>query len=546
MVNVLPSEILDYLEIIETGKERACKEQKQLAAYIRRIFETEELFIDYDKINKYLALQKYFEFELFTWEIFLTVFLLCTFKKNGQPRWSELLVLCGRGTGKNGFLAFLAFCVISPANDIPYYFADICANSEDQAKTSFDDIYNILEDPRNKKKLEKYFTWTKEEIVCKQTRSKLKFRTNNPKGKDGLRSGIVFFDEIHAYENWDNINVFTTGLGKKPHPRKVYFTTNGDVREGPLDKLIEKSGKILNGEIEDNGFLPFICKLDDKEEVYDFKNWVKANPSLPYLPSLVEEMKREYADYVLDPNTHTAFMTKRMNLPQGRKDTEVASWENILKTKAELPNLTGCDCVAGIDFTKTTDFMSAFLLFKQQDKYYGIQHSWFCLNSNDKHRIKIPLDEMVHRGILTIVSDVEISAHLVGDWLREQKQLYNVKKIAVDSYRYSILSRALQSAGFDANRKEVKMIRPSDIMQIQPTINSLFLSGRLAVGDDPLFRWACNNTKLVPAQNNNFKYEKIEAKSRKNDMFMAFVAAMTIENELQEVTDFEMPEIFVF
>lgn len=63
--------------------------------------------------------------------------------------------------------------------------------------------------------MKKNFYWNKEEIINLKTKSKIKFRTNNPKGKDGLRSGKVDFDEIHAYQNWENINVFTTGLGKK-------------------------------------------------------------------------------------------------------------------------------------------------------------------------------------------------------------------------------------------------------------------------------------------------------------------------------------------
>jgi phage terminase large subunit-like protein len=460
-------------------------------------------------------------------------------KARGLPRFSELFVLCGRGTGKNGFLAYLAFCMLSPANDIPYYFVDICANSEDQAKTSFDDLYNIMEDPRNTKKLSKFFHWTKEEIVCNKTRSKLKYRTNNPKGKDGLRSGAVFFDEIHAYENWENINVFTTGLGKKPHPRKVYVTTNGDIREGPLDQLIDKSKQILNGEIPDNGFLPFICKLDSEDEVHDPDNWEKANPSLPYLPTLQDEMKREYADYKLDPVINNAFMTKRMNIPQGRKDTEVASWENILKTNGELPDLTGKSCVLGIDFSKTTDFVSAFLLFKEKEAYYGIHHSWFCTASNDKHRIKIPLDQMAERGLLTIVNDVEINPDLIAQWVDQQKYQYNIEKIAIDSFRYSLLSRSLREVGFDAADKLVKLVRPSDIMFIQPKINSLFVSNKITWGDDPLMRWFTNNTKLEPAPNGNFKYGKIEPKSRKTDGFMAFVAAMTLEDELPEAIDFE-------
>ena len=538
----IPSEIQDYIDIVETEKHKTCKEQKQLIEHVEKVFETEDLLIDAIQIEKYLSYQKYFPFDLFPWEIFCFILHCCVYKKDGTPRWSDLFILMGRGGGKNGYLSFEDFCLITETNGVAYYDIDICANSEEQAKTSFDEIYNILENPKFRKKFEKHFKWNKTEIQNIKTRSKIKYRTNNPKGKDGLRSGKVDFDEPHAYENWENINVFTTGLGKKPHPRRTYVSTNGDVREGPLDQLIEKSEKILSGEIPDNGFLPFICKLDDMKEVNDSENWEKANPSLPYLPILKEQMKREYADYKLDPVVNNAFMTKRMNIPQGRKDTEVASWENIMATNGEVPDLTGMTCVCGIDFSKTTDFCSAFLLFKESGKYYGIHHSWFCTASNDKHRIKIPLDQMVERGLLTIVNDVEISPMLVADWVQEQRMKYNLEKIAIDSFRYSLLSRELRDVGYDANDKMVKLVRPSDIMLVQPQIASIFIGHKLIVGDDPLFRWAVNNTKLEPAPNNNFKYGKIEPKSRKTDMFMAFVAAMTLEDELPDVQDFALLE----
>ena len=123
---------------------------------------------------------------------------------------------------------------------------------------------------------------------------------------------------------------------------------------------------------------------------------------------------------------------------------------------------------------------------------------------------------------------------------------YDIDKIAVDSYRYTTLSRALREVGFDANDKQIKLVRPSDIMLVVQKISSMFIGNKLIVGDDPLFRWAVNNTKLAPAPNNNFKYEKIEPKSRKNDMFMAFVAAVTIEEELPDSFEFEaMPVILL-
>ena len=530
--------IQDYIDLVEQEQIRTCTEQKQLVAMVKRVLQEEDLKIDEVRLEKYMTYQKYFPFSLFPWQTFVFALHCCVFKKDGTPRWSDLFVLMGRGGGKNGYLSFEDFCLITPTNDIAYYDIDICANSEEQAKTSFDEIYNILENPKYTKLFRKNFRWTKTEIQNIKTRSKIKYRTNNPKGKDGLRSGKVDFDEPHAYENWENINVFTTGLGKKPHPRRTYVSTNGDVREGPLDQLIEKSKKILEGEIPDNGFLPFICKLDSEDEVHNSDNWEKANPSLPYLPTLKDQMMREYQDYLLDPVINNAFMTKRMNIPQGRKDTEVTSWENILRTNGEVPDLSGATCVCGIDFSKTTDFVSVFLLFKKNDKYYGIHHSWFCTACNDKHRIKYPLHEAVEKGLLTVVDDVEINPALIAEWIHEQNMIYDIDKIAIDSYRYSLLSRELANIGYEAKDKRVKLVRPSDIMLVQPKIHSWFVSNKIIWGDDSLMRWYTRNTKLEPAPNNNFKYGKIEPKSRKTDGFFAFVASVTLEEELPETADF--------
>ena len=540
--------IKEYLDIIDNEVFPMCKEQKLLSKFIKNIFDNEKLVIDEEKVEKYFSYQKYFPFNLFPWEKFLFVLHNCVFKENGLPRFADLFILVGRGSGKNAYLAYEDFCLITPTHGIKNYDIDISANSEDQAKTTFNDIYNILEDPKYTKKMKRNFYWNKEEIINLKTKSKIKFRTNNPKGKDGLRSGKVDFDEIHAYQNWANINVFTTGLGKKDNPRRTYITTNGDVRDGPLDNLLEKAIMILKGEVEDNGFLPFICKLDEEKEVDNPDNWAKANPSLPYRPSLMEQMKKEYADYKINPYVNNAFLTKRMNIPKGSKDIEVTSWENILSTNKDIPNLEGASCTIGIDYTKVNDMMSVGLLFLKGGIYYWVSHSWFCTNSRDKDRIKVPLEEWSEQGLLTIVDDIEINPDMATEWIQEQLIKYNFVKLGVDNFRLALLSKSMKNIGIDAtNKEQVKIIRPSDIMKIVPVIDSLFNNHQIVWGDNPLMRWFTNNTKLTDKNLGNYVYDKIEPKSRKTDGFMAFVHAMIAAQDVLEDEDnnelFFMPPI---
>lgn len=523
-------EIQNYIDLVRSGKIEVCKEQIQLCDYIEKCFANENLFVDEEQLHKYLSLQKYFPFELFEWEVFCFTLHNCTYSKPGILRWPDLFILVGRGAGKNGYLSFEDFCLLSQYNPVKKYHIDICANSEEQAKTSFNDIYDVLED--NKKKLQKHFYWNKEVIRNLKTGSELRFRTSNADTKDGGRPGKVDFDEYHQYKDYKSIQVFKTGLGKKKNPRTTITTTNGDVRDGPLDKLIARAEQILKGAIKDNGLLCFICKLDDEKEANNPKMWDKANPSLHYNEELQREIQKEYIDYEEDPISNSAFMTKRMNIPKGNVDREVTSWENIIATNQPIPDLTGCTCRVGIDYAKTTDFVCAGLLIKYKGKYYWLSHTWVCKKSNDLGRIKAPLEEWAsEKGgeLLTFVDGPEIPPETVADWLAEQAQKYNLTILGMDNYRYTLLAKALRSVGFDTDKKgtnNIKLTRPSDQMRIYPVVNSLFTNHTIVWGDNPLMRWYTNNTCLKAEAHDNYSFGKIEPKSRKTDGFMAFIAAM--------------------
>lgn len=523
------------MRLVETGRVRACERQHKLVAYVRRVFAEEELFIDVERLEKYKGMLRFFPFdELYPWEWFLLGLWMCVFRADGEPRWDELICVLGRGSGKNGFISFVSWCLTTLANGIEYYDVNIVANSEIQAMTSFNDIKRILD--RDRKVWKRMWEWNKTDIVNLSTHSAIKYLTSGANSKDGGRPGLVCFDEVHEYKAWKLIEVMTTGLGKVDQGRIAYISSMGDVREGVLDSLLADCDAILDGTEPDAGRLPFVCTLDSPEEVHDERNWEKAVPSLPYKPpAFLAKMRKEYVKWKKNPaGGNASFMTRRMGIPQGDRDYDVTTYENLMAASRGFPDMAGRDCVLGIDLARKDDFVSCALLFREGDERRVIHHSWLCRNSRDWERI----DEGVKRfaserpDILTIVDDVEVPSRLIGDWIYDAAGRYHIVGAACDFYRYDAIRDELEDLGFSARDKTVTFVRPSDHMRVQPVINSAFLTGNIAWGEDRLMRWFCNNTKLVPFQNSNYKFEKKEARGQKTDGFMALVCAFCIEDAL--------------
>lgn len=543
------------MRLVESDKPKACKEQHALVSMIRNVFAQEDLVFEAERFEKYIGLSRYFEFEPFPWEKFLTALWLCAYKQSGLPRWKTLCCMIGRGNGKDGYIAQTSMALLSPYNPVKHYNVDICANNEEQAVQPCKDLTEALENPKYETKLKKHYYHTKELIQGRANMGVMKGRTNNPKGRDGMRSGAVIFNEVHIFENYDNITVFVTGQGKVADPRVGIFTSNGQVSDGPLDDYLARSKRVLFEGEPDNGFLPFICRIDDPKQVDDPECWGMANPSLVYLPHLRQEIEDEYREWKEHPEQNPDFLPKRMGIRKGRNEVSVTAYENVKATNRPLPDLTGWSCVAGIDYAELNDWAAVNLHFRRGDERYDINHAWVCLQGKDLPRVRAPWRQWADDGHVTVVDDVSISPKLLADYIADAAKIYNVKMISLDHFRWTLVSDALRSIGFDATDKtRVKLVRPSDIMQIDPVIQDCFDRQKFCWGNNPCLRWAVSNTKRVRSSRKegvdtgNFIYAKIEAKSRKTDMFMALVASMVAEQCLGTGQAAELPKIptFVF
>lgn len=543
------SYIQDYIWSIRSGEIPASREMHQACDYIEGKLNNPDVFVDTEKTEKAVELiERYFRMKLFPWEKFVLALIHCYYKSSDTLVFTEYLIMMGRGNGKNGFISGVAWYLTTMYHGVPGYNVDIIANSEDQAKTSFEDIYQMLEDTWVKSK--KFFYKSKEEIVSLRTRSYIKFNTSNARTKDGKRSACLIFDEIHEYQNSDTIKVFRSGFGKRKHSRTFYITTNGYVRDGVLDDRLRIAHDVLNGEIKNSRLCPLIYKLDDEKEADNKELWVKANPSLPYLPTLQLEIEQNFIDKDYDPTVASDLYTKRFNLPKGNAEIAVTDYSKVKATSRELPKLDGWTCTVGVDYAELSDWAAVNLHFRRGPQRYDINHAWLCTQSKTLQRVKAPWREWAERGLVTVVDDVSIHPDLLADYIRLAGQRYNVKMLAMDNYRWTLVSESLRKIGFDAQDKSrVKLVRPSDIMQVEPVIQECFDRELFTWGDNPCLRWAVNNTKRVRSSRSlgvdtgNFIYAKIDAKSRKTDPWMALVASMVIEPVLGGGAAAEIPPV---
>lgn len=506
------------------------------------VLERDDVIINNEKIEKGLSLQKYFPYQLIAWEIFLFALIVGVETADGDIYFNDIRIMVGRGSGKNGFISFLCFYFMSPYHGIRGYNIDLMANSETQAKTSFKDVYEIITDPidqKYEKVLKKNYHATKELITGKTTKSELRYNTSSKRGKDSKRTGCIIFDEKHEYTDVQNMNTLQSGLGKVWHGRVITITTDGHVRGGVLDQEKEQNQAILKEYNPLNRTLVFWCRIEDEKEWNQIDKLVKAIPSLNDFLSLRSTIQKEILDMPYKMDYFPEYMAKRCNYPIGNKEVEVATWEDILATDQDMIDLEGKNCVGGVDYAKSNDFVVMGLTFRVQGKIYYIQHTLICSRSRDLGGIKAPLREWEAKGDVEFVDDVEIPPELVAQWFENMGQKYSILKIAIDNYRYSLLNSALKMVGFDAfERKNVYLVRPSDIMKAAPIINHAFVTHTLVFGDVPIMRWYTNNTKKQMDAKGNITYGKIEPNYRKTDGFMAFVCTMAVIDEIPEEMDY--------
>ncbi|MGN7392826.1 terminase TerL endonuclease subunit [Peribacillus frigoritolerans] len=524
-----------YIDLYENGKIQLNKERIMLLEHLQeRVLTRDDLYFDETLIENFIKFAEKWYFPLQPFQKFIAAFVFLFYKEDESIFYEQFLIFMARGGGKNGFVSALSHFFLSPLHGIPRYNISIVANNEKQSKISFKEIYEAIE---VNKVLEDMFYCTKVEITGNDTKSVLQYHTSNAGTKDGLRDGAVIYDEIHQYENFDVVNVFSSGLGKVPNGREFFIGTDGYVREGFLDKMKERAMNILEGKELDDPLFPFICKIDESKEVDDPDMWEKANPMFSeprsvYAKRLFKKVLTQFKQLASNPSNREEFMTKRMNLPEVNLEKVVAPWDEVLATNITLPELKNRTCIGGLDYASIRDFAAVGLLFKVEGKYIWVTHSFARKQYLEVAKLKPPIYEWEKQGLLTIVDEPSIDPQHIVNWFLEQKKKYGLTKVISDNFRMDLL-RPL----FEANGLDYEIVRnPRAIHSLlAPRIEDAFANKKIIWGKNPLMNWYVGNTAVKIKNDGNKEYIKKDEHRRKTDGFQAFIHAMYRADEIDEM-----------
>jgi phage terminase large subunit-like protein len=528
------------------GEIKVSKYVVLLFSYLNNhVLNRDDLYFDEVTHERYIAFTEKNYFKLMPFQKFITAFVFLYYKEGDYPFYEQFFLYKARGAGKNGLISSLTNFFISDLHGVDKYNVSIVANSEEQSKTSFEEIYNTIERNGKKGVLQSLFHHTKSEITSRTNGSKIKYHTSNAKTKDSLRDGCVIYDEVHEYADSAIVDVFSSGLGKVKHSREFFITTDGFVRGGYLDDLKERAIRVLNGESLEDPLFVFMATLDDEEELADSSCWQKANPMFhepmgDYGRELFRKVKTQYISLGNSkPTARIRFMTKRMNCPATDLTASVATWDEIKATNRPFPELQHRVAVGGLDFASIRDFAAVGLLFKVGDDYAWKTHSFARRGFLDATDLDAPIEEWEQDDLLTIVNGPVIDIKHIVNWFVEMREQYGVEKIIADNYKLDILRPLLEAESF-----EVEGIRrPSSIHPLlAPRVEDGFANHKFIFGDNPLMRWFTNNVYVKETQAGKQFLKKEEVK-RKTDGFQSFVHALYRATELEDDEEFYMDEI---
>lgn len=318
----------------------------------------------------------------------------CTFgwkrKDNGKRRFRRRYKSVARQNGKsfeNGIMG----TYIAAFGGYNYGKLFTAAPKRRQSRIAWDEMNKFL---RIDKELGEYFLVKEYNnlILAKNTQCTIEALSREGGLDEGFRAIYCSIDEIHQHKDNKIYSKLYRGTRALPETLVSMITTRGDNLNSFCKEMDDYAVQILHGmATADDMFIDIHC-MDDEDDPWDEKNWIKSNPMMEINPMLLESLRTDAATArAMGGQELMDFMIKDLNRWMQNTDRMFVRADKFAKcaSKRTLEDMRGKSCWVGLDLSSGGDLTSYALEFELdgigKKRFFVHSHSFMPRGRMQEH-----------------------------------------------------------------------------------------------------------------------------------------------------------------
>lgn len=535
--------ILEYWDEIESGNIVVCKRIKQV--YKKLVDDIENpkkpYMFDLELANKPIEfiegfcrqaqgknMGKPLKLELFQKAKFQAIFGF-VHKETQLRKYRETMTIEGRKNGKTTENAALSLFMLvgDGEGSAENYFI---ATKKEQANKGFEESFKMVS---QSPLLSKHIKKRKTDLYFEATYSKLQSLASDSNSLDGLNAHFVTVDELAAIKDRNIYDVMKQSTSSRDQSLVSSISTNGFIRESIYDSQYEYACKVLDGEIIDEHFLPFLYELDHRDEWMDESCWIKANPGLGTIKK-IDELRSFVEKAKTDAGFKPTVLVKDFNL----KENSSTSWLSMEKLENKetfnLPDMGFRYGICGFDMSETTDLTAATVLCRrpEDDNIYILSMFWLPSRTIEERakNDKIPYDLFERQGILRASGEFKVDMKDVLKWFVEVQEEYDIYLPWIGYDKWHVEEALIEDFKSTFGKDSMIPVRQGAITLSMPMKNlEADLDAKLInYNNNNLMKMCLANTEIKVDTNGNIAPVKGRDLRKRIDGTIALLCAYTV------------------